>query len=71
MWSHGSGERDAICARAWWARRRANNADVQHFLGFLLVRQHDCGGALDRLRRGNDGNVEITGRDLWERFRKS
>jgi hypothetical protein len=53
------------------ARRRANNADVQHFLGFLLVRQHDCGGALDRLRRGNDGNVEITGRDLWERFRKS
>jgi hypothetical protein len=45
-------------------KTRANNADVQHFLGLLLVRQRDCGGALDRLRRANDRNVEITGRDL-------
>lgn len=31
-----------------------NNADVQHSLGLLLVRQHDYPGALDLLRRASE-----------------
>jgi Flp pilus assembly protein TadD len=31
-----------------------NNADVQHSLGLLLVRQHDYSGALDLLRRASE-----------------
>jgi predicted CXXCH cytochrome family protein len=31
-----------------------NNADVQHSLGLLLVRQHDYHGALDLLRRASE-----------------
>jgi predicted CXXCH cytochrome family protein len=31
-----------------------NNADVQHSLGLLLVRQHDYAGALDLLRRASE-----------------
>jgi hypothetical protein len=31
-----------------------NNADVQHSLGLLLVRQHDYAGALHLLRRASE-----------------